>query len=69
MRERIRDGVDGLRFDAGDADALAEHLVTLTGDPTARARLGAAARTRYVERNHSSVTIPALVEGWASVLR
>ncbi|MGZ4683764.1 MAG: glycosyltransferase family 4 protein [Acidimicrobiales bacterium] len=68
MRERIRDGVDGLRFDAGDADALAARLVDLATDPARRAQLGAAARDRYVHRNHSSVTIPALVAAWDSLL-
>ncbi len=68
MRERIRDGIDGLRFDAGDADGLARHLVDLAASPARRAELGAAARRRYLERNHSSITVPALVGGWASLL-
>ena len=68
MRERVRDGVDGLRFDAGDADALAAHLVALAATPARRAALGAAARQRYLERNHSSVTIPALRGAWESLL-
>lgn len=72
MRERIRHGVDGLRFDAGDADALAGHLAVLTDGSTGaarRAELGGAARTRYLERNHSSITVPALVDAWATLAR
>ncbi len=68
MRERVRDGIDGLRFDAGDAAALAAHLVALAADPARRADLGAAARRRYLDRNHSSVTVPALLQAWATLL-
>ena len=40
----VRDGVNGLVFPAGDADALAERLRSLVGDADLRARMGAAAR-------------------------
>ncbi len=71
MRERIRADVDGLRFEARDADTLAAHLTALAdgGSGAARrAELGAAARQRYLERNHSSITIPALLDAWASLI-
>jgi len=67
MRERIRDGVDGLRFDAGDEQTLARHLRDLAADPARRATLGAAARERYVERNAQRVNVAALVAAWASL--
>ncbi|MGZ4317186.1 MAG: glycosyltransferase family 4 protein [Gaiellaceae bacterium] len=42
--EIIQDGVDGLLYPPGDADALASRLRGLADDPGLRARLGAAAR-------------------------
>src|SRR6266550_2055806 len=42
--EIIEDGVDGLLYPPGDADALANHLRGLADDPALRARVGAAAR-------------------------
>ena len=40
LAERVRDGVDGLRFPPGDAAALAATLRRLLDDPELRARLG-----------------------------
>ena len=45
-RDVVRDGVDGLLTPPGDALALAEALRSLALDPTARARMAAAARLR-----------------------
>jgi glycosyltransferase involved in cell wall biosynthesis len=42
--EIIEDGVDGLLYPPGDADALARRLRGLADDPALRARVGAAAR-------------------------
>jgi glycosyltransferase involved in cell wall biosynthesis len=42
--EIIEDGVDGLLYPPGDADALASRLRGLADDPALRARVGAAAR-------------------------
>jgi len=42
--EIIEDGVDGLLYPPGDADALANRLRGLADDPALRARVGAAAR-------------------------
>lgn len=39
----IEHGVHGLLFEAGDADTLARHLITLAKDPTLRQHLGGAA--------------------------
>ena len=45
-RDVVRDGVDGLLTPPGDALTLAEALRSLALDPTARARMAAAARLR-----------------------
>lgn len=42
----IEDGVNGLLVPAGDAQAMAEAIAQLAGDPDRAARLGAAARQR-----------------------
>lgn len=46
--ELFEDGVDGLLYPPGDAAALAERLRGLLADPTARKRLGRAARAKAV---------------------
>ncbi|MCJ2121066.1 glycosyltransferase family 4 protein [Methylobacterium sp. J-077] len=45
-RSLVRDGIEGLLVPPGDAPALADALVRLSGDPALVASLGAAARTR-----------------------
>ncbi|MDP4004922.1 glycosyltransferase family 4 protein [Methylobacterium sp. NEAU K] len=45
-RSLVRDGVEGLLVPPGDAPALANALVRLSGDPALVAALGAAARAR-----------------------
>jgi glycosyltransferase involved in cell wall biosynthesis len=47
--ELIDDGVNGLLFPSGEADALAESMSRLLGDPALAERLGEAARTRALE--------------------
>jgi glycosyltransferase involved in cell wall biosynthesis len=49
-REIVRDGTDGLLVPVGDAVRLAEAIAGLVGDPAERARMGAAARERVLER-------------------
>ena len=49
MPEVIQDGVTGLIAPAGDADALAERLLTLAGEPERASRMGAAGRERFLE--------------------
>lgn len=48
--EVITDGVTGVLVPVGDADALAQSLATLVGDPAARQRLGKAGRTLFTTR-------------------
>lgn len=55
--ELISDGVDGLLYPTGDAEALAAHLKALAADPELCQRIGAAARRRA-----ASFTPAALAE-------
>lgn len=50
--EAVRDGVTGLLGDEGDVAAMADHLVTLGTDATARTQLGAAG-WRHVKESFS----------------
>lgn len=47
----VRDGVDGLLVDAGDVPALATALEQMVASPELRARWGAAAHARALERH------------------
>jgi glycosyltransferase involved in cell wall biosynthesis len=49
-REVVEPGVTGLRVPIGDPDALAGAIASLADDAALRARLGAAARVRAIER-------------------
>jgi glycosyltransferase involved in cell wall biosynthesis len=49
-REVIRNEIEGLLVPLGDIDAAADALVRLARDAVLRARLGAAARRRFLER-------------------
>jgi glycosyltransferase involved in cell wall biosynthesis len=46
--DSVVDGVTGLLYDAGDTDALLQHIHTLANDPELRERMGAAARERVL---------------------
>jgi glycosyltransferase involved in cell wall biosynthesis len=48
-RQFVRDGREGFIVPPGDAEALARALVRLAHDPALRARLGSAARARFME--------------------
>ena len=50
VREQLEDGRTALLVPAGDPDALAAALARLAGDRALRERLGAAARSAYLER-------------------
>ena len=49
-REVVRDGVEGILVLLGDIDATAQALARLASDPSLRARMGEAARARFLER-------------------
>lgn len=49
-REIVRDGTDGLLVPVDDPAALGAAIAALVGDPERRARMGAAARKRVLER-------------------
>ncbi len=46
VADLIEEGVDGLLFEAGDAQALARQVRLLWDDPSLAARMGRAARTK-----------------------
>lgn len=48
--ELVTDGVSGLLVSPDDADAMAEAMIRLAGDPALRLRLGAEGRARATER-------------------
>ena len=56
-REVVRDGVDGLRVPARDAEALAAAIARLHDDPTLARRLGDAARQRALDEFDERIVI------------
>ena len=56
--EVVRDGVTGFMVERGDAQSLADRVVTLLSDPVLRAKLGAEARTRCVGLFDISIVAP-----------
>jgi glycosyltransferase involved in cell wall biosynthesis len=60
--EIVDDGVTGLLVPPGDDDALAASLQQLIDDGSARQAMGAAGRTRVVERFDARLTTAAVVE-------
>ncbi|HVA31191.1 MAG TPA: glycosyltransferase family 4 protein [Gaiellaceae bacterium] len=46
----VRDGIDGFLVDSADPGELADRLADLARDPSRRAEMGAAGRTRVLER-------------------
>jgi len=58
--EVVRQGVDGLLFDAGDQGALASGLIELARNGSLRRRMGIAARRRIEEGFSREVVLPRL---------
>lgn len=54
----IEHGVHGLLFEAGDADTLARHLITLAKDPTLRQHLG----ERLYQRGREDFSLESTLE-------
>lgn len=61
----IDHGIHGLLFEAGDDDALARHLVTLTRDPSLRAHLG----ERLFQRAKADYSLESTLERQLDIYR
>ncbi len=65
----IDHGANGLLFEAGNADALASHMVALAADPALRTRLGTNLYQKAKQLYSLDVTIAKQVEIYQAVLR
>lgn len=65
----IDDGVNGLLFTAGDAEALAAHLVRLAKDPALRGLLGRRLHEKSVEKFSIGRTTETQLEIYRTILR
>ncbi|MCD4534498.1 glycosyltransferase family 4 protein [Nocardioides sp. cx-169] len=63
--EVLRDGVEGLLCEVGDVAGLAAGLSALAEDPAARARMGAAARSRVLDGYTLDHCLDGLLESYA----
>ncbi len=68
-REVVRDGVEGILVPVRDPAQLTSAIARLAGDPALRARMGAAARTRAVERFDERRVMDLLVDRYGELLR
>jgi glycosyltransferase involved in cell wall biosynthesis len=66
--EIVKDSVDALRFQTGDASGLAAQIVRCFDNPALRARLGAAARERVVAAFSAKAMADRLAEVYLEVL-
>ena len=62
VREMLECGVSGCLVPPGDEAALTRELTRLCQDPNLRARLGTAARQRYLDRYTLAATASHVVE-------
>lgn len=65
-RDLVRDGVEGIVVAPRDVEGAAQALVRLAGDAALRARLGAAAHARFVERFTEEAVRRTVTELYAS---
>jgi len=63
----VRDGIEGLLVPRADLDAAARALLRLAGDAALRARMGAAAHTRFMERFTELAVIRTMMEFYAEL--
>ena len=68
LPEVVDDGVTGLVVPSRDAEALADAVVSLLGDPELRARMCAAGRERFLERFTVELMTKAHLELYAELL-
>jgi len=66
-RDVVRDGIEGLLVPRADLDAAARALLRLAGDAALRARMGAAAHTRFMERFTELAVIRTMMEFYAEL--
>lgn len=62
MAELVDDGVNGLRFPAGDAAALATCVIRLHDDPSLRRKLRKGARSTFLDRFTADANYPMLLD-------
>lgn len=65
----IDDGSNGFLFPAGDAEALARHLITLAGDADLRRRMGDALYRKASEKFSVSATVRTQLSIYEDILR
>ena len=65
----IDHGANGLLFEAGDANALATHMITLAADPTLRKRLGSNLYQKARQVYSLDATIARQVDIYQAILR
>jgi glycosyltransferase involved in cell wall biosynthesis len=68
-RELVRDGQEGILVPPRDVAAAARALGELAGDPARRARLGAAAHARVLERITEDAVKRAVGDLYRSLMR
>lgn len=66
-RQFVRDGVDGLMVEAGDAFALAQAIASLAADPALRARLVAQGYIRYETEFTKDRCVQAYLDFYAAL--
>lgn len=65
--ELVRDGIDGILVDPGDAKGLAESIIRLLNDPALRTRMGSSGQSRVSEFSWDA-TAKVVIEAYRSAL-
>ena len=68
LLELVSDGVSGILHEVGDAGSLSA-CIDAVSDPATSARMGAAARARYLAHFTEQTGLARLVEGYRAVIR